>query len=165
MKKYYILLIFTLVTLSVHAQIVGEVSVTRKVLTQRNGQLHIELDILISPHAVTRSQSWTIIPELSTADRQSVKLFPHVLINGAYQQHMMERKRRLTGSYWVERQPYAVIPGNIDTQQIVRYSMDVPYEEWMANATLVLRQIQISPGDQRRVFTVDVNGAVDTDRN
>lgn len=40
--------------------------------------------------------------------------------------------------------------------------MKVPYESWMADATLVLRQVQTSPGGKRRVFTVDVNGAVDT---
>lgn len=165
MKKYCILLIFLFAAVSLRAQIVGEVSVTRKVLSMRNDSLRMELDILVGPNAVTRSQSWLIIPELSTADRQSVKLFPHVLINGQYQQHMQERRRRLSGGYWAERQPYAVVQGNVKTEQLIRYEMSVPYEEWMADATLVLRQIQTSPGDNRRVFTIDVNGAVDTGRN
>lgn len=165
MKKYCILLIFLFAAVSLRAQIVGEVSVTRKVLSMRNDSLRMELDILVGPNAVTRSQSWLIIPELSTADRQSVKLFPHVLINGQYQQHMQERRRRLSGGYWAERQPYAVVPGNIKTEQLIRYEMNVPYEEWMADATLVLRQILTLPGDKRRVFTIDVNGAVDTGRN
>ena len=39
--------------------------------------------------------------------------------------------------------------------------MEVPYEPWMDDATLVLRQILTSADNSRRVFTVDVNGAVD----
>lgn len=164
MKKYCFLLFFLFAAVSLRAQIVGDVEVTRKVLREHNGMLQLELEIRVGRRAVTRSQSWTIIPELSTADRRSVKLFPHVLINGRYQQHMMERRRLLRGDYWAERQPYAVIDAGRKTEQTLRYEMSVPYEPWMADATLVLRQIQTSPGDQRRIFTVDVNGAVDTGR-
>lgn len=164
MKKYCFLLFFLFAAFSLRAQIVGDVDVTRKVLCERNGMLQMELEIRVGRNAVTRSQSWTIIPELSTADRRSVKLFPHVLINGRYQQHMMERRRVLSGAYWAERQPYAVIDAGKKTEQTIRYTMSVPYEPWMADATLVLRQVQTSPGEERRIFTVDVNGAVDTGR-
>lgn len=164
MKRYFLLLLFLMAGLSLRAQIVGDVAVTRRVLAERDGKLHMELEITVSRKAVTRSQSWTILPELSTPDRRSVKLFPHVLINGRYQQHMMERRRKLTGSYWAERQPYLTINVDGRTDQTFRYVMTVPYESWMARATLVLRQIQTSPGGKRRVFTVDVNGAVDTQR-
>ncbi|WP_418983233.1 DUF3868 domain-containing protein [Alistipes sp.] len=164
MKKYCLLLIFLFAAVSLRAQIVGDVDVTRKVLRERGGMLELELEIRVGRRAVTRSQSWTIIPELSTADRRSVKLFPHVLINGRYQKHMMERRRLLSGDFWAERQPYAVVDAGKKVEQTIRYRMSVPYEPWMADATLVLRQIQTSPGDERRVFTVDVNGAVDTGR-
>lgn len=165
MKKYFILLVFVFAVVAVRAQIVGDISVTRRVLTQHAGQLCMELDIRVARNAVTRSQSWMIIPELSTADRKSVKLFPHVLVNGQYQQHMMERRRKLRGLYWAERQPYAVVMVSRKTDQVVRYQMQVPYEAWMSDATLVLRQVQVSQGENRRVFTVDVNGAVDAELN
>lgn len=164
MKRYLLILVFLCGAVSLRAQIVGDLSVTRKVLCERGGELCMELDIHVSRNAVTRSQSWTIIPELSTPDRQSVKLFPHVQVNGRYQQHMQERRRVLTGAYWAERQPYMTINVDGRTDQSVRYQMKVPYESWMAGATLVLRQIQTSPGGRRRVFTVDVNGAVDVGR-
>ncbi len=164
MKRYCLLLVFLLAGFSLRAQIVGDVAVTRKVLAERDGQLHMVLEISVSRNAVTRSQSWTILPELSTPDRRSVKLFPHVLINGRYQQHMMERRRKLSGAYWAERQPYLTINVDGRTDQTFRYEMKVPYESWMADATLVLRQIQTSPGGKRRLFTVDVNGAVETSR-
>ena len=164
MKRYCLLLVFLLAGFSLRAQIVGDVAVTRKVLAERDGQLHMVLEISVSRNAVTRSQSWTILPELSTPDRRSVKLFPHVLINGRYQQHMMERRRKLSGAYWAERQPYLTITVDGRTDQTFRYEMKVPYASWMADATLVLRQIQTSPGGKRRLFTVDVNGAVETSR-
>lgn len=164
MKKYSLLFVFLLAALSLRAQIVGDVAVTRKVLAERGGELHMVLEISVSRKAVTRSQSWSILPELSTADRKSVKIFPYVLINGRYQQHMMERRQRLTGAYWAERQPYMTINADGKTDRVFRYEMKVPYESWMADATLVVRQVQTSPGRVRRVFTVDVNGAVDTER-
>ena len=163
MKRYCILILFLLTAASLRAQIVGDVAVTRKVLAERNGELHLVLEVSVSRNAVTRSQSWAILPELSTPDRRSVKLFPHILINGRYQQHMMERRQVLNGRHLIERQPYVVI--NVDGKtapQSVRYEMRIPYEAWMDNATLVLRQILTNPGRRSRVFTVDVNGAVDT---
>ena len=76
MKKYCFLFVFLVAALSLRAQIVGDVAVTRKVLAERGGELHMVLEISVSRKAVTRSQSWTILPELSTPDRKSVKLFP-----------------------------------------------------------------------------------------
>ena len=70
----------------------------------------------------------------------------------------------LSGAYWAERQPYMTINADKKTDQVFRYEMKVPYESWMAGATLVLRMVQTSPGGVRRVFTVDVNGAVDVSR-
>ena len=165
MKKYCFLFVFLVAALSLRAQIVGDVAVTRKVLAERGGELHMVLEISVSRKAVTRSQSWTILPELSTPDRKSVKLFPHILINGRYQQHMQERRRRLSGGpCHVLRHPYMTINADKKTDQVFRYEMKVPYESWMAGATLVLRMVQTSPGGVRRVFTVDVNGAVDVSR-
>lgn len=163
MKKYLLTLVLLLGATSLRAQFVGDLAVTRKVLSREGNTLHLVLDVQVSANAVTRSQSWTIIPELSTPDRQSMKLFPHILVNGRYQQHMMERRQVLNGRHLIERQPYVVI--NVDGKtapQSVRYEMRIPYEAWMDNATLVLRQILTNPGRRSRVFTVDVNGAVDT---
>lgn len=164
MKKYCLLLLLLVGAGSLRAQIVGDLSVTRKVLRERAGKLEMVLDVHVSKNAVTRSQSWMIIPELSTSDRKSVVLFPHILVNGRYQQHMQERRKRLSGAYWAERQPHVTINVDEKTDQTVTYEMTVPYQSWMENATLVLRQIQTNPGRRNRVFTVDINGAVDVEK-
>lgn len=163
MKKYCFLLFFVLAAASAHGQFAeGDISVTRKELCKRGNDLYMQLDIRISSNSLTRSQSWTIVPELSTPDRQSVKIFPHVVIYGPYQRHMAERRRVLRGAYWIERPPYAEFDIDHKRDQGIDYQMSVPYESWMADASLVIRQIQTSPGNKRRIFTIDVNGAVDT---
>ena len=164
MKKYCLLLLLLVGAGSLQAQIVGDLSVTRKVLREHAGKLELVLDVHVSKNAVTRSQSWMIIPELSTPDRKSVVLFPHILVNGRYQQHMQERRKLLSGAYWAERQPHVTINVDEKTDQTVSYEMAVPYQSWMENATLVLRQIQTNPGRRNRVFTVDANGAVDVEK-
>lgn len=164
MKKYCLLLLLLVGAGSLQAQIVGDLSVTRKVLREHAGKLELVLDVHVSKNAVTRSQSWMIIPELSTPDRKSVVLFPHILVNGRYQQHMQERRKLLSGAYWAERQPHVTVNVDKKTDQTVTYEMAVPYQSWMENATLVLRQIQTNPGRRNRVFTVDVNGAVDVEK-
>ena len=97
MKKYCLMLLLLLAAWSARAQFVGDISVVRKKLSARDGELTMVLEIRVRDRAVTRSQSLVIIPELSTADRRSVKLFPHILIEGPYQRHMRERRRVLTG--------------------------------------------------------------------
>ncbi len=161
MKRYILFLLLIFGAFSAKAQFVGDVAVTRKVLCERNGKLCLVLDVKVGRKAVAPSQSWTIIPELSTADRTSVKIFPHIQINGRHQRQQIERRERLSGRYWAQRKPWKTIEIDGKTDEHFLYEMEVPYEPWMDGATLVLRQILTSADNSRRVFTVDVNGAVD----
>ena len=43
----------------------------------------------------------------------------------------------------------------------IDYRITVPYEEWMNGATLTIRQVLTTADRKRRIFSVDVNGAVD----
>ena len=62
MKKYLLILVLLLGATSLRAQFVGDLAVTRKVLIREGNTLHLVLDVQVSANAVTRSQSWTIIP-------------------------------------------------------------------------------------------------------
>ena len=57
MKKYLLILAFLLGATTLRAQFVGDLSVTRKVLSREGGTLHLVLDIQVSANAFTRSQS------------------------------------------------------------------------------------------------------------
>lgn len=165
MKRYLLIFLLSVIGLTpagAQTSIVGDFSVTRKQLAEHDGTLTVELEFFVSGNSVTRSTSWMILPELSTPDRQSVVLFPHVLIEGRYQKHMRQRRERLTGFRWTAREPYKIIDaGSRSKSQTIEYRMEVPYEPWMEEASLVIRQICTHPGGRRRVYTVDVNGAVD----
>ena len=161
MKKYCLTLLFVLAAFAARAQFVGDISIVRKQLCERNGELSMVLDIRVRNCAVTRTQSLVIVPELSTADRRSVKLFPHILIEGRYQRRMRERRQVLTGNRWMEREPYRTIEATRGIDQTIRYEMTVPYEPWMEQATLVIRQILTSADRSQRIATIDVNGAVE----
>ena len=67
----------------------------------------------------------------------------------------------LTGNRWMEREPYRTIEATHGTDQTIRYEMTVPYEPWMEQATLVIRQILTSADRSQRIATIDVNGAVE----
>lgn len=162
MKRFLLACIFTvLAAFAAQAQFIGDVSVTREALCERDGKLYMKLDIRIGRKAIPASQSWMIIPEVSTADRRSVKIFPHILVDGRHHRQMRERRERLCGRYWEERRPWRIVDVHRKKAQHIIYEMEVPYEPWMDDATLVLRQILTSADNSRRVFTVDVNGAVD----
>ncbi len=172
MKRYFLILILLFGVASLHAQsqfssYVGDITVTRQELSVRNGKLHLVLDIRVAGNAVTRSQSWTIIPELSVPGKRSetCAIFPYIQINGKYQAHMQERRLKLKGGRYEERAPWMTIVVDRKTDKQATYEMTVPYEPWMDEATLVLRHILTNPGRKARVFTVDVNGAVDIENS
>lgn len=161
MKKLILITIGILAAATCRAQFCGELSVTRRQLCQRGDSLYMDLRIEVSRLAVPASQSWSIVPELSTPDRNAVKLFPHVQINGRYQQQMYLRRRLLSGRFWTERQPYALVDASGKEDVFIDYRIAVPYEEWMNGATLTIRQVLTTADRKRRIFSVDVNGAVD----
>ncbi len=165
MKRYLLVLLLSLIGLTpagAQTSIVGDFSVTRKQIVEHDGTLVVELEFFVSGNSVTRSTSWMILPELSTPDRQSVVLLPHVLVEGRYQKHMRERRERLSGFRWTSREPYRIIDvDSYSKDRTIDYRMEIPYEPWMDEASLVIRQICTHPGGKRRVYTVDVNGAVD----
>lgn len=161
MKKIMLITIGVLAFATCRAQFCGELSVVRRQLCRRGDSLYLDLRIEARGLAVPRSQSWSVVPELSTSDRTSVKLFPHVQVDGPYQRRMYRRRRALTGRFWTERQPYVRVDAGRREDVFVDYRIAVPYEAWMDRATLVVRQVLTMPDRTRRLFSVDVNGAVD----
>lgn len=161
MKKLSFILMLLFAVSTAYGQFRGDITVERRVLEERGDSLHMELDIRIRGLAMNKCQSWTIIPELSTSDKENVLLFPHIQVNGRNKQQMARRSRRLTGAYWNERQPYQTVNVNKATDELVEYVMDVAYEGWMDHASLKLQQILTSCNEQRQLFTTDIRGGID----
>ncbi|MCC8035565.1 MAG: DUF3868 domain-containing protein [Rikenellaceae bacterium] len=156
MKKIYITLLGLLTWGAVAAQpFKGDVTIICNAVEERGEVLYLDLDIHVNRLAMNKCQSWTIIPELA-ATPQDVKMFPAVLINGNNKRQIYERKRKYNSLLWQSRIPYQLVNVKKETDTVLRYVMEVPYEYWMDDASLIVRQILTSCAEGQQLFTVNV---------
>ena len=122
MRKFYLLLVSLFVSFAggsgtLRAQFRGDIRMTCKRLdVDRDDSLRLEFEFLIRNRAVNTCQSWTFVPELSTADGKHFRYFPRVVINGRNRRRMTDRRNRLTRRFWSEEQPYQTV--NVADEQI-----------------------------------------------
>ena len=160
MRKFYLLLVSLFVSLAggsgtLRAQFRGDIRMTCKRLdVDRDDSLRLEFEFLIRNRAVNTCQSWTFVPELSTADGKHFRYFPRVVINGRNRRRMTDRRNRLTRRFWSEEQPYQTVNVADEEQTLVDYAAAVPYEEWMGGASLKLQEVLASCGGKRQLLTV-----------
>ena len=160
MRKFYLLLVSLFVSLAgnsgtLRAQFRGDIRMTCKRLdVDRDDSLRLEFEFLIRNRAVNTCQSWTFVPELSTADGKNFRYFPRVVINGRNRRRMTDRRNRLTRRFWSEEQPYQTVNVADEEQTLVDYAAAVPYEEWMGGASLKLQEVLASCGGKRQLLTV-----------
>ena len=132
---------------TLRAQFRGDIRMTCKRLdVDRDDSLRLEFEFLIRNRAVNTCQSWTFVPELSTADGKHFRYFPRVVINGRNRRRMTDRRNRLTRRFWSEEQPYQTVNVADEEQTLVDYAAAVPYEEWMGGASLKLQEVLASCG-------------------
>lgn len=157
MKKLYITLILALVSVGSWAQpFRGEVTVTPRTLEQRDGTLYMNLDITVEAIAANKCQSWMIIPELANDNGRGVtRTFPPVLVNGKNKRQMYERKERFGNLEQAALNPYMVVNALPETDVVAPYTVSVPYESWMDNATLNIRMIVTSCADRQQSYLVN----------
>lgn len=166
MKKIFVIILFLLGLTILQAQPYrGGVTVTRHQLEERGDTLHMELGIWVNGEAMSNCQSWTIVPFLTDGEKV-LKEFPAILVNSNNKRQMYERQRRFGNPQVVNRNYYKVV--NLRRADLRRgagtttidYVMDVPYEMWMDEATLALRQELTSCAGEKQIFTVATGGHV-----
>lgn len=156
MKKLYIILVGLFAWSVASAQpFKGEVTISCNAVEERDDILYLDLNIHINRLAMNKCQSWTIIPELASSP-VNVRMFPAVLVNGKNKRQMYERKQKYESRTWQSRIPYQMVNVQKDTDTTLRYVMEIPYEYWMDDASLIVRQILTSCRDGQQLFTVDV---------
>lgn len=156
MKKIYIIsMLLCFYGLASARPFKGEVVVVCNALEERDDALFLDLSIDVKRLAVNKCQSWTIIPELK-ASPTLVKTFPPVLVNGKNKRQMYERKKKFRSRSLEAKKPFRMVNVRKDTDTTLRYTVEVPYEYWMDDAALVLRQILGSCAGREQLFTVDL---------
>lgn len=160
MKKIYtILILLGFYGISSAQPFKGDVTVICNALEERGEVLHLDLSINVRNLAMNKCQSWTIIPQLA-ASTTEVRTFPSVLINGKNKRQIYQRKEKYQSESWEAKLPYKLVNVTKDTDTTIRYVMQIPYELWMDDASLIVRQILTSCSDGQQLFTVSLDKGV-----
>ncbi|MCC8186761.1 MAG: DUF3868 domain-containing protein [Bacteroides sp.] len=105
--------------------------------------------------AMNYRQSWTIIPELLSADGEKSRIYPTILINGTQKDRHYKRKMRYKNRDLLANLPLFRVKVPQDTTQLILYSANIPYEAWMEDATLTLHQVLTSSREKKQLFTTN----------
>ena len=134
MKRIYCLL-FAMLPLAAMA---GEVKVTKPVLTLENDTLTLDFKFNMEAVKVNSTQSYAFTPVLFAG--KNCKTLPPVVVTGKNKFKMRHKDRKLArkGDY---NAPYTIIKGkSADRQNLVNYTIRLPYEEWMSQADMWILQ-------------------------
>ena len=128
MKKIYCLL-FAMLPLAAFA---GEVKVTKPALTLENDTLTLDFKFNMEAVKVNSTQSYAFTPVLFAGKKY--KTLPPVVVTGKNKFKMRHKDRRLAKKGYYDA-PYTIIKGkSANRQDIVNYTVCLPYEEWMNEA-------------------------------
>ena len=137
MKKIYCLL-FAMLPLAAFA---GEVKVTKPALTLENDTLTLDFKFNMEAVKVNSTQSYAFTPVLFAGKKY--KTLPPVVVTGKNKFKMRHKDRRLAKRGYYDA-PYTIIKGkSANRQDIVNYTVCLPYEEWMNEADMwILQEIK-----------------------
>ncbi len=134
MKKIYCLL-FAMLPLAAFA---GEVKVTKPALTLENDTLTLDFKFNMEAVKVNSTQSYAFTPVLFAGKKY--KTLPPVVVTGKNKFKMRHKDRKLAKKGYYDA-PYTIIKGkSADRQDIVNYTVCLPYEEWMNEADMWILQ-------------------------
>ena len=120
------------------AAMAGEVKVTKPVLTLENDTLTLDFKFNMEAVKVNSTQSYAFTPVLFAG--KDCKTLPPVVVTGKNKFKMRHKDRKLArkGDY---NAPYTIIKGkSADRQNLVNYTIRLPYEEWMSQADMWILQ-------------------------
>ncbi len=118
----------------------------------------LEMNVAISPGAVTNLQGIAVVPTLADASGHSA-VFPPVLVNGRNRGRIYERHEKFGYTEIEQYPPYIVM--TIDSKHPggnVAYSAPIAGEGWMENASLNLAFVLVSPAGERHSYSTAVAG-------
>ncbi len=139
----------------------GSVIIMDLKLAEIGDSLLLAFYVHVNDRAMNNRQSWRIVPELASPTLGEALEFPSLLIAGRQKDRHFRRKERFENRWLMENYPEYMtsIPKGTDT--VLTYRVKVPYEIWMDDATLDIRQYLASPKERRHLFTTTGYGRVE----
>ena len=134
---------------TVHA---GEIRVTQNRFEQQGDSLYIEMNFDLNGLTVGSNQAFTLTPVIEAG--KEVKELPSVIVNGKRRSKAYQRSLYFNNG--VDPFPaYTTLVVNKRTREKVNYKVVVPYEAWMQDAVLNLRE-SFYDGIEQRLISVNM---------
>jgi Outer membrane protein and related peptidoglycan-associated (lipo)proteins len=160
----WLLLLLLLTSVTAKAQdYKGDVLIEPTTFCERNDSLILSFDIRVESNAVPRCASMTFTPELRTL-KNHLQL-PYVQVNGKTRSKLNKRWFAVASKNWLSGYdaPYILVDADKYTDETVTYSISLPYESWMDDAALYLRQELIGCREQVDIYTYKLNNRMETE--
>lgn len=155
-KLYHVIIAATVAAVSavtVSAQnFDGGIDVSAPTVTYTDSKILLDMVVSVNGRAVGKCHSIAVAPVISDGTNESV--FPYVLVNGRKQQQQFERRTKFRFTELVQNPPYCVMSLDRRTRSgEIRYSAEIPRQEWMADAALSMRFVLLTCSNERQVYT------------
>ncbi|NDV59563.1 DUF3868 domain-containing protein [Bacteroides sp. 519] len=154
-------MVFFIISLPLSAQdYKGAVAVDIVDFAERNDSLFISFDIKVESNAVPNCSGMYFTPELRNG-KHTVDL-PYVQLNGKTRAKINSRWFMVASDEWLSRYdaPEIIVNANKFTDEFMRYQVYLPYENWMDNARLYLRQELVGCRGQVNMYTYKLSDRV-----
>ncbi|NDV60774.1 DUF3868 domain-containing protein, partial [Bacteroides sp. 519] len=138
----------------------GSVYVESTDFSERNDSLIVCFDIKVEANAVPNCSSMYFTPELRNG-KQIVDL-PYVQLNGKTRSMINARWFMVASDEWLSLYdaPRMIVNANKYTDEHMSYQVAIPYEGWMDNASLYLRQELIGCRSEVNLYTYKLSDRV-----
>ena len=140
---YIVILAFISLSLSLNAQskYFDQISVENQTAVNENNVLLVYMDVLLDQLELNSNEMITLTPVITANEDAALsKELAPVIINGARRQKMVERGLVLNSKPLFDQAPQSIVKRNNGTPQVVHYSATTPFENWMSDASLSLRE-------------------------
>ncbi|NDV67263.1 hypothetical protein D0T60_18770, partial [Bacteroides sp. 224] len=138
--------------------------IVQKEFREQNDSLHISFNITIDARVVPSCSAMIFEPEIKD-DNQNLVTLPYIQVTGEARTKLNRRWFTLCSDRWLAayKAPYAVINTNKYTGEELNYAFSIPYEPWMDNSRLVLKQEAIGCAGEEYLYTYTLSNQVTTE--
>lgn len=114
----------------------GEMFVTSQHFSLEDNRLNVEIAVDFEGLKMPADESLTVTPALRGEGHEQE--LPSVLINGSEKQKVYQREQAFANGKKTSPIPAVVIRNDTGASRVFKYTVGVPYEEWMQQAAIVM---------------------------
>ncbi|NDV66423.1 DUF3868 domain-containing protein [Bacteroides sp. 224] len=138
----------------------GFVYVNGREFLERNDTLFVSFDIHVDSKAVPTCGTVIFEPELADDTRKVI--LPYIRLTGKKRAHLDRRWFALCSDEWLSyyQPPHISVTTGKYTDEILSYNIHLPYEDWMEQANLSLKQEITGCRHQSQLYVYTLNNCL-----